>query len=134
MNYAKAIEPVTTLESEAAELVRRVRESGQPIIITQNGNATAVLQDVERYERQRRALLLFKYLAKGDRDYRQGRVLSASEADRHFRTHLADLEPGDSEKRRERGRLARIRSSETVAAGNGVSEVVRVSPQRGDGV
>ncbi len=55
MNYIEAIEPVTNLKSKSAELVRRARETGQPIIITQNGKATAVLQDVETYQRQRQA-------------------------------------------------------------------------------
>ncbi|MEM7356198.1 MAG: type II toxin-antitoxin system Phd/YefM family antitoxin [Acidobacteriota bacterium] len=91
MNYAKAIEPVTTLKSKSAELVRRARESGQPIIITQNGKATAVLQDVESYERQRQALLLLKYLARGDRDSRQGKLLPDAEADQHFRQRLKAL-------------------------------------------
>ena len=94
MNYLQAIEPVTTLKSKSAELVRRARETGQPIIITQNGKATAVLQDVESYQRQRQALLLLKYLARGDREYREGKLLSDPEADRHFRGRLAALKPG----------------------------------------
>ncbi len=94
MNYIEAIEPVTTLKSKSAELVRRARETGQPIIITQNGKATAVLQDVETYQRQRKALLLLKYLARGDRDYRQGKLLSDAEADQHFRDRLAALKSG----------------------------------------
>ncbi len=67
---------------------------GQPIIITQNGKATAVLQDVESYQRQRQALLLLKYLARGDRDLREGRVLSDAPADEHFRSKLAALKAG----------------------------------------
>ena len=94
MNYVEAIEPVTTLKSKSAELVRRARDSGQPIIITQNGKATAVLQDVESYQRQRQALLLLRYLARGDRDYRQGKLLSDSEADQHFRASLEALKSG----------------------------------------
>ncbi len=94
MNYVQAIEPVTTLKSKSAELVRRARETGQPIIITQNGKATAVLQDVESYQRQRKALLLLKYLARGDREYREGKLLSDSEADRHFRNRLTALKSG----------------------------------------
>ena len=94
MNYVESIEPVTNLKSKSAELVRRARETGQPIIITQNGKATAVLQDVESYQRQRKALLLLKYLARGDRDYREGKLLTDAEADRHFRERLAALKSG----------------------------------------
>ena len=95
MNYIEAIEPVTTLKSKSAELVRRARDSGQPIIITQNGKATAVLQDVESYQRQRQALLLLRYLARGDRDARQGKLLSDAEADQHFRARLEALRSSD---------------------------------------
>jgi hypothetical protein len=42
MRYTKAIEPVTTLKTKSAELIRRSKETGPPIIITQNGRATAV--------------------------------------------------------------------------------------------
>lgn len=89
-----AIEPVTVLKKRSAELIRKARESGQPVVITQNGKATAVLQDVESYQSQRQALLLLKYLAEGDRDHREGRVLADAEADRRFRDKLAALERG----------------------------------------
>ncbi len=88
MNYVDAIEPVTVLKTRSADLIRRAHQSGQPIIITQNGKATAVLQDVESYQRQRQALLLLKYLARGDQDHREGRVLSDEQADKRFRARL----------------------------------------------
>ncbi len=94
MSYVDAIEPVTVLKTKSADLIRRARQSGQPIIITQNGKATAVLQDVESYQRQRQALLLLKYLARGDRDYREGRIVSDEEADKHFRARLAAMKSG----------------------------------------
>ena len=43
MDYAKGIEPVTVLKTRSAELIRQAQETGQPIIITQNGKPTAVL-------------------------------------------------------------------------------------------
>ena len=73
----------------------RAHQSGQPIIITQNGKATAVLQDVESYQRQRDALLLLKFLARGDRDSREGRIVSDEEADQRFRARLAAMKARD---------------------------------------
>ena len=46
------------------------------------------------YQRQRQALLLLKYLARGDRDYRHGNLLTDSEADQHFRARREALKPG----------------------------------------
>lgn len=95
MNLADGITPVTSLKRNSAELIRKARETGQPVIITQNGRATAVLQDVETFERQRKALLLLKLAAQGDQDYRLGRVVSDAEADhRRFEARLRELERG----------------------------------------
>lgn len=94
MNLADGITPVTSLKRNSAELIRKARETGKPVIITQNGRATAVLQDVETFERQRKALLLLKLAAQGDQDYRQGKVVSDAEADRRFEARLRELERG----------------------------------------
>ena len=91
MDLLDAIEPVTVLKTRSAELIRRARETRQPVIITQNGKATAVLQDVESYQRQRQALLLLKYVALGERDLRDGAVLSDADADEHLRAKLKSL-------------------------------------------
>lgn len=88
MDSSKDIEPVTTLKRDAAGLIERARERSSPIVITQHGKATAVLLDVESYERQRRALLLLKLLAQGDRDYESGRVHTAAEVDARVRRRL----------------------------------------------
>lgn len=91
MNFADAIEPVTALKTRTSELIRRARDTGQPVVITQNGKATAILQDVASYQRDREALMLLKLAAQGDRDYRQGNVVSDAEADAHFRDRLEKL-------------------------------------------
>ncbi len=91
MHLSDAIEPVTVLKTRSAELIRRARESRQPVIITQNGKATAVLQDVESYQRQRQALLMLKYVALGERDLRDGSVLPDADAAAHFHAKLKSL-------------------------------------------
>ena len=91
MDYAKGIEPVTVLKTRSAELIRQARETGQPIIITQNGKPTAVLQDVESFQRQREALTLLKVLAKGDQELSEGKVISHDEALRRIERKLKDL-------------------------------------------
>ena len=91
MDISEAIEPVTALKRSAAELIRRARESRRPVIITQNGRATAVLVDVETYQRQRKALHMLEILARGELDYREGRLLEDSDADERFRALLEDV-------------------------------------------
>jgi len=84
LKYSEAIAPVTTLKTKSAELIRRAKESGQPIVVTQNGKATAVLVDVESFERQREALLLLRYLAVGDDEIGKREGVPHEEALRHF--------------------------------------------------
>lgn len=91
MDYAKSIEPVTTLKTKSAELIRRARDTGQPIVITQNGKATAVLQDVESFQRQREALLLLKFVAAGDQQIGDGEGVPQRKAAARIRRKLEDL-------------------------------------------
>ena len=94
MKYFESIEPVSSLRSRSAELIRRARDTGQPIVITQNGKATAVLQDVESFERQRNALLLLRYLAQGEEGVRSGKGVPHRKAVRHFVKKLKELRRG----------------------------------------
>ena len=91
MNFKEAIEPVTVLKTKSAELIKRARETGQPIVITQNGKATAVLQDVESFQRQRDALLLLKLLSDRDAEVRAGHTVSHDEAIRQLDDLMAEI-------------------------------------------
>jgi len=90
MDLTKDVEPVTSLKRSAAELIARATDRHSPIVITQNGRPTAVLQDVDSYERQQRALHLLKLLAQGDQDQRAGRTLDEASVDEIVRAHLAE--------------------------------------------
>ena len=94
MNYAKGIEPVTVLKTKSAELIRQAQETGQPIIITQNGKPTAVLQDVESFQRQRDALTLLKILAIGDQQIGEGKTLTNDEVVKRIERKLKALQSG----------------------------------------
>jgi len=89
MDASQDIEPITTLKRAAAELIARAKERQGPIVITQNGKPTAVLQDVGAYERQRQALVLLKLVAHGEQDYEAGRTKTATQARTRIRKRLA---------------------------------------------
>ena len=95
MRYAEGIEPLSSLETRSVELLRKARETGEPVLLTEAGKPAAVLQDAVSYQRQRDALMLLKLAVQGERDYRQGAVLDHKEADAHFREKLAGLELRD---------------------------------------
>jgi prevent-host-death family protein len=84
------IEPITTLKRDAAALIDRASERRAPIVITQNGRATAVLQDVESYAEERRAFAVLKLAVQGERDVADGRRTTLAEHRERIRTLLRD--------------------------------------------
>jgi len=79
MNITNDIKPVTYLKSRAADLLRQINETHRPVIITQNGEPRAVLQDPQSYENMRNALGLLKLISIGEADIREGRTKSQEE-------------------------------------------------------
>jgi len=77
MKYASRIKPISYLKANAAKVVRGLAESGKPMIITQNGEATAVIQDMASYEQTQETLALLKLLAMGNQDIEAGRTKPA---------------------------------------------------------
>lgn len=74
MNISRDIKPVKYLKVNAADLLKQINETRRPVIITQNGEPTAVLQDVESYENMRKAIDMLKLISQGEQDVRNGRV------------------------------------------------------------
>ena len=76
MNITSDIKSVTYLKSRAADLLNQINETHRPIIITQNGDARAVLQDPISYENMRNAIGILKLISQGEADIRKGNVKS----------------------------------------------------------
>ncbi len=72
MKISADIKPVSYLKLHSADLLNQVNETHRPVIITQNGEPRAVLQDAESYENTRAALGLLKLLAQAENDIRSG--------------------------------------------------------------
>lgn len=80
MKYSTQIKPISYLKANAARVVEGLAETGEPMVITQNGEARAVLQDVRSYEQTQETLALLKILALGQRQVEEGRVHKATDA------------------------------------------------------
>ncbi len=85
MKISTDIKPVTYLKSRAADMLKQVNETRRPIVITQNGEPKAVLQDPESYENMRNTIGLLKLISLGEEDIRNGKSKAQSEV-------FADLE------------------------------------------
>jgi prevent-host-death family protein len=76
MGYDR-IKPISYLKANAAEVLLDLAEKREPMVITQNGEAKAVLQDVASFEQTQETLALLKLLALGQRDIEAGRTKPA---------------------------------------------------------
>ena len=74
MRYSTQIRPISYLKANAAEVLLELAEQRRPLVITQNGEARAVLQDVVSYEETQETLALLRILALGNEQLAQGRV------------------------------------------------------------
>jgi len=83
------VKPISYVKANAADLIRELRENGEPLVITQNGEATAVMQDVASYEATQEALALLKILALGRRQVEEGKTLPSGEVFRRLRKQAA---------------------------------------------
>ncbi len=79
MRYSSQVKPISYLKANAAEVLSKIAEDREPLVITQNGEAKAVLQDVVSYEQTQETLALLKLLALGQQDIEAGRVRPAAE-------------------------------------------------------
>jgi len=74
MKLSSQIKPISYLKSHAAEIVRNMGEDREPLIITQNGEAKVVLQDIASYEQTLETMALLKILALGNRQIEEGKI------------------------------------------------------------
>ena len=79
MNISKDIRPITYLKSKAPDLLKQINETHRPVVITQNGEPRAVLQDPESYENMRNAIGILKLISQGEQDVRDGKWKSQEE-------------------------------------------------------
>lgn len=79
MRYSSRVKPISYLKANAAEVLADLAEHREPLLITQNGEARAVLQDVASYEETQETLALLKVLALGNQEVAAGQTRPAAD-------------------------------------------------------
>jgi prevent-host-death family protein len=79
MHRPRQIKPISYLKANAAEVLQQLAEKREPLVITQNGEAKAVIQDVASYEETQETLALLKILALGNREIEEGKLKPIAE-------------------------------------------------------
>jgi prevent-host-death family protein len=89
MKYSTRIRPISYLKANAAEVFRQLTTLREPLVITQNGEAKAVIQDVASFEETQETLALLKILALGNRQIEAGKTVPVDAVIRRLRGRAA---------------------------------------------
>ena len=85
MKLSSQIKAISYLKAHTAEIVRNLGEQREPLVITQNGEAKAVMQDIESYEQTQDTMALLKILALGNCQIEEGKVQPAVDVIKRLR-------------------------------------------------
>ncbi len=91
MKLSTQIKPISYLKAHAAEIVRNMSKQGEPLVITQNGEAKVVIQDIESYEQYQETMALLKILALGNRQIEEGKLEPAADVIERLRKNRSTL-------------------------------------------
>ena len=90
MKFSKSVKPISYLKSKTAEALREITDSGKLMVITQHGEAKAVLQDIASYEQTQESLALLKIVAQSAQSLREGRSRPAKAAFANVRKKIKE--------------------------------------------
>jgi len=91
MRYSSQVKPISYLKANAAEVLKHLAEDRVPMVITQNGEAKAVLLDVATFEETQETLALLKILALGNQDMAKGKAKPVAEVIARLRAKRATV-------------------------------------------
>ena len=94
MPRASRIKSISYFKANAAEIIEELGEVGEPMIITQNGEAKAVVQDIVSFEKKEETLALLKILALANRNIEAGRYRPARDVFTELRKRLNPRKTG----------------------------------------
>ena len=92
MKFSESVKPISYLKAHASEVIRDVTENQKTLLITHNGEAKVVLQDVKLYEQTLEALALLKILAMNSKDIRKGKSKTIDKTFKEVRKRIEDFE------------------------------------------
>ena len=88
MKYSRTVKPISYLKAHASEVVREITNNKGTMIITQNGEAKVIVQDIHVYEQTQESLAMLKILALSSADIERGKVKEARHAFNDIRKRI----------------------------------------------
>lgn len=90
MNFETSIRPISYIKTHAAEMLKQINDTQNPIVITQNGLAKGVLLDTRSYQEMIDAIGILKLLSQGEHEVETGTSVSHEDA---FNAAMKAIEP-----------------------------------------
>ena len=84
VDLAQDIKPISYVKAHTAEIIKYVGDSKSPVVVTQNGEAKAVIIDIESYQKTLKAINLAKLISISEKDLHAGKVTSHESAKKRF--------------------------------------------------
>ena len=97
MKFSEAIKPISYLKTHASEVIRDVSENQKTMVITHNGEAKVVLQDVKVYEKTQEAIALLKLLTLSEQSIKKGNYKSLDKTFKDVRKRIDEFKRGQNE-------------------------------------
>ena len=88
MKFSEDVKPISYFKAHASEVVRDVVDNSKTMIITQNGEAKVILQDVKTYEQLQESLALLKILTLSNKSLKEGKVKTSSKSFKDIRSNI----------------------------------------------
>ncbi|MFA4922245.1 MAG: type II toxin-antitoxin system Phd/YefM family antitoxin [Candidatus Neomarinimicrobiota bacterium] len=88
MKTSEAVKPISYLKAHASEIIRDIIDTNKTLVITQNGEAKAILQDIKKYEQIQDSLALLKILALSSKSLNNKEYKSVSESFSSIRNRI----------------------------------------------
>jgi len=97
MKFSESVKPISYLKTHASEVVRDVSENQKTLVITHNGEAKVILQDVKVYEKTQESIALLKILALSGREIKKGDHKTLNKSFDNVRKRINDFKRGQRE-------------------------------------
>ena len=97
MKYSDSIKPISYLKAHASEIIRDISNNQKTMIITHNGEAKVVVQDVKVFEKMQESVALLKILALSGSNLQKGKHKSANESFASIDNRIAEFKQNQSE-------------------------------------
>ena len=97
MKFSESIKPISYLKTHASEVIKDVAENQKTLIITHNGEAKVILQDVKVYEQTQEALALLKILALSGKNLKKKNYKPLDKTFKDVRTMIEDFKRNENE-------------------------------------